>query len=420
MDGFRRAKNNTETSAPATPPVNQVQPTRTPPQTRPAGGAPIDLSLVEQPPLVARRQRRSLLRKVIYAVLLVLLAGAAALALWYHSALQPLNAHDTSKTAFTVESGQRLSTIAANLQQRGLIKNQYAYQVYARFTQQESIPAGVCSLSPSESVAKIASTLAAGCHDYKVVTFYPGATIEKPLYKPAGAHIDQTMYVKYVLAKAGYSASDISKGLGAQYAGPLFADKPAGTTLEGYIYGDTYFADTSATVGQVLQMAFDKMYTDIQANDLVAKFKAQGLNLYQGITLASIVQRELNCEDKPTPARKQTCYSYQQTIAQIFLKRLHEGGTLGSDVTYIYAADMLGVAPTPTLDSPYNTRINSGLPPGPIASPGLLAMRAVANPSNTDYNYFIAGDDGLIYFAHTLQEHEANIAQHCKILCNAS
>lgn len=90
---------------------------------------------------------------------------------------------------------------------------------------------------------------------------------------------------------------------------------------------------------------------------------------------------------------------------------------LGSDVTYHYAAQILGVPATPTLDSPYNTRIYPGLPPGPIATPGLSALEAVANPASGDYLYFLSGDDGKTYYATTEQEHEANIANYCKIKC---
>jgi UPF0755 protein len=90
---------------------------------------------------------------------------------------------------------------------------------------------------------------------------------------------------------------------------------------------------------------------------------------------------------------------------------------LGSDVTYQYAAKQLGVAPTPDLDSPYNTRKNPGLPPGPIAVPGLSALEAVAAPAAGDYVYFLSGDDEVTYFARTNAEHEANIKNHCQIKC---
>lgn len=93
---------------------------------------------------------------------------------------------------------------------------------------------------------------------------------------------------------------------------------------------------------------------------------------------------------------------------------------LGSDVTYHYAADKLGVEPSPSLESPYNTRIHKGLPPGPIATPGLSALMAVADPASGDYLYFLSGDDDKTYYAKTEQEHQANIENHCKIKCSTS
>src|SRR5207248_2549788 len=102
-------------------------------------------------------------------------------------------------------------------------------------------------------------------------------------------------------------------------------------------------------------------------------FQKQGLNLYQGITLASIIQREV-----PGAAD-------QKQVAQVFLTRLGMEMPLGSDVTYQYAAKKMGVTPSPDLDSPYNTRKYPGLPPGPIASPGLTALQAVANPAAGNY-----------------------------------
>ena len=96
------------------------------------------------------------------------------------------------------------------------------------------------------------------------------------------------------------------------------------------------------------------------------------------------------------------------------------GMTLGSDVTYQYAADKLGVARDPNLDSPYNTRKYKGLPPGPISSPGLSALQAAAAPASGDYLFFLSGDDNKTYFAHTNEQHEQNILQHCQKKCAAS
>jgi len=133
-----------------------------------------------------------------------------------------------------------------------------------------------------------------------------------------------------------------------------------------------------------------------------AAFAAEGLTLHQGLTLASIVEREVN---KPAD---------RPIVAQIFLKRFHMGMPLGSDVTTQYASDLAGMAFNLNLDSPYNTRKNAGLPPGPICSPGLGSLDAVAHPAATDYLYFLAGSDGVTYYANTLAEHNVNVAKHLK------
>lgn len=415
MDGFRRKKTPPETGL-ASPdkelvPADAVALDATMPTP--------DIDLDEPTPLVAKPKRK-LKWIIIFSALGAFVLFFAAATVWYFTNLQPVDANDVSKHDVTIEQGDSLSSVASFLETQGLVRSKLAFQINAYLSGHASdIKKGYCRLSKSESSQAILDDLVKGCNEYMSILFYPGATIEKPLYKPAGSTVDSdSMYIKGVLKNAGYSDTAITEALSRNYTGPLFADKPAGTTLEGYIYGQTYHLPVGASADEVLQATFDQMYRDIQDEDLVVKFKAQGLNLYQGITLASIVQRELDCEGKPTVERKERCYQYQRTIAQIFLKRLHEGGRLGSDVTFIYAADMLGVTPSVDIDSPYNTRLYTGLPPGPIASPGLQALKAVGNPTDTDYYYFIAGDDGLIYFARTAEEHEANIKNHCQILCN--
>ena len=93
------------------------------------------------------------------------------------------------------------------------------------------------------------------------------------------------------------------------------------------------------------------------------------------------------------------------------------GMALGSDVTYQYIADKLGIQRDSSLDNPYNTRRFAGLPPGPISTPGITALRAVANPASGDYLFFVAGDDGVVRYAYTEAEHEANVADYCTIEC---
>lgn len=419
MDGFKRPTRRVGEFPQAEPAVKNypgpsvpLEPLQPLPET-----PPIDLTLTAESPQ-PRRIRRGWYF-ALAGVLLMLTVAVLAGFFWVDSQMKPLDPSDKSEQRVEIKDGLSFGFIAQRLEERKLIRSAAAFELYGRATgKANSLQAGTCKFTASESGRQILDKLTTGCRDFKSITFFPGATIEQPLYKPVHAELDQTLNIRNILKKSGYSDAEVGAALNKQYVSPLFADKPTGTTLEGYVYGETYYVDTNAPADQVLEKTFAEMYKRLVENDLINKFKAKGLNLYEGITLASIVQRELNCEGKPTEERKETCYQYQRTIAQIFLKRLDENISLGSDVTFIYAADMMKVAPRVDIESPYNTRKYPGLPPGPIASPGIHALRSVGNPSDTDYLFFIAGDDGLIYFAKDQAEHESNIKNHCQILCN--
>jgi UPF0755 protein len=329
----------------------------------------------------------------------------AAAGAWYVMALRPVNPHDTSRERITIAPGSSLVAIGELLEQKHLIRSGLAFTLYARISGAgPRLQAGSYSLSPSESSTAIIGHFIAGKVDQFSVTFLPGATLR---HLPGDTNAQRTD-VETVLLKAGYGQDEIEAAFAKAYDHPLFTDKPAGTDLEGYIYGETYKFNGNASVDQILQATFDEYYKVIEKNNLIAGFKAQGLTLYQGITLASIVQREVT-----SPAD-------QKQVAQVFLTRLKRDIPLGSDVTYQYAAKKEGVPPSPTLDSPYNTRKVAGLPPGPISMPGLSALQAVASPAPGDYLYFLSGDDGVTYFSHTDEEHEANILAHCRQKCSGA
>lgn len=425
MDGFKRSGLSATKAAPQpTRPSQPPAPSTVMPTVAAAEPMADHLIMALDTPadtalgIGAPKRRMSRGRWVAIGIVAVLLVGALGSYLWYQQQLQPVGEGVTpQKVVITKDTS--FSYVVGKLKERGLIRSEFAASIYGYLSGKHSqLKEGTCILVATDSTPALVDKLTRGCQDFKSVTFFPGATIEKPLYKPVHAELSDTMYIKHILSTTGYSDAQINSALAKQYTGPLFADKPAGTSLEGYIYGQTYYIDPAATAESVLETTFRQMYQDISSNKLVEKFKAQGLNLYQGITLASIVQRELNCEGKPTSERTERCYQYQQEIAQVFLNRLKMGMTLGSDVTFIYAADQRGVTPTVDIDSPYNTRIHTGLPPGPIASPGIHALLAVGNPTPSDSIYFIAGDDGLIYFAKDQAGHEANIRNHCQQLCN--
>ncbi len=341
---------------------------------------------------------------IISAVVVSILFGVS---IWYNIQLSPVSSDKGSFKVVDIKAGSNPTTIGDLLQEQGVIRNSYVFDIYTRLSDNRSnLQAGRYRLSPAESVQGIVEHLTKGNVDQFSITFYPGATLVDNTDTPVSKKYDVTT----VLKKAGFTEAQISEGLSARYDDAsynmLFDGRPTGFGLEGYIYGETYSFNSGATVRDIFEYTFRQFYKEIEENNLIDGFNKQGLNLYQAITLASIVQREVS---NPDDAAK---------VAQVFLSRYRQGIKLGSDVTYQYIADRLGVDRDTNLDSPYNTRRYAGLPPGPIAVPGLNALEAVANPASTDYLYFLSGDDDVTYFSHTDAEHQANIEKHCQVKCS--
>lgn len=382
------------------PPKRPLSPPPTPPVRPPAQPAPsAEQKRLEasEPPLLLEehnpepRRHKKLVWGIIGIILALLVSAIVGAVGWYQLSLRAVAPGEKGRERVEIASGMSPRDIGGLLKENNLIRSQLAFDIYTRLSgTRGQLQAGVYSLSPSESMEDIVKHIVSGKTDQFSITFLPGATLAEN---------------RQALIKAGYSESEVDAALGKQYSHHLFATKPRSANLEGYIYGETYTFDSSATVEQVLEKTFDTFYEVVQEEKLAAAFKRQKLTLYQGITLASIIQREV-------PDAKD-----QKQVAQIFLKRYREGMPLGSDVTAYYGADLKGVERAVTVDTPYNTRMHKGLPPGPIGTPGATALQAVAHPAKGDYVYFLSGDDDVTYYARTSAEHEANIRDHCQIKC---
>lgn len=331
------------------------------------------------------------LKGIIIGVVVTLVLAVAAAVILYMQALRPVDTDDTSTQTVEIFSGMMPSEIAARLKEAEVIRSQLAFDVYTRVKGvRNNLQAGVYQFTKQMSTQEIVDALVSGpANEEFEMTFLPGATLADS---------------RRALLKVGFDAAEVDDALSAQYDHPLFKDRPATADLEGYIFGETHRFPKGTSAKTVLTRFFDDYYDVIEKEGLIEKYKAQGLNLYEGITLASIIQRESGGDDK-------------QQIAQIFLLRLSRDMQLGSDVTYQYIADREGKPRDVNYDSPYNTRRYPGLPPGPIASPGVDALKAVGAPAEGDYLYFLSGDDDVTYYARTFAEHEANIRNHCQKKC---
>lgn len=352
---------------------------------------------------------------IVLIVLLLAVAGGAwafytySLKAIFDLDCTSLEADECDATLFDVESGASISDIASELKETGLIRNSLVFQVYVRLNSKgATLKAGSYSLNKSMSTEEIANLLLRGSDDDVFsYTILPGATI---------------FDVHSGLVKSGYSESEIDRAMNADYRdrdfGWIFEGRPEDTnSLEGYLFGETYEFYKDVKVEDILVQFLEGFAEVIEEHQLQEKFTAQGLNLYQGITLASIVQKEAN---NPEDMAK---------VAKIFLNRLALEMPLGSDVTVKYAvnlADPNGEIYTDNaaaieIDSPYNTRKYAGLPYGPISSPSLEALLAVATPDESMENmlFFLTGDDGLMYYSDTDAGHQQNIIDYCQVLCNA-
>lgn len=367
---------------PQTAPANSVKPAVAPVVTEPK-------AVVSPPPKRPRWGRRLLISLIIALVAATLVALAGWV--WYKSQLQAVAPGSDEKVKVTIVPGTDPAGIAALLKENGLIRNEQAFVWYVRLEGVAGLlQSGAYRLSKAEDVPALVGHLTSGDTDTFSITFLPGDTVKKH---------------REVLIDAGYDAKTVDAALAKEYTGELFAGKPKTADLEGYIYGETYNFPADATPEQILQRTFDQFQSVINENDLVTKFKERGFSLYEAITLASIIQREERDLDN------------QRKVSQVFQLRLRKDMPLGSDPTYQYIADKQGIPRDPGLKSPYNTRNVTGLPPGPISSPGETALLAVASPTNGDFLYFLSGDDDRMYFGRTLEEHEQNIREHCQEKC---
>lgn len=355
-----------------------------------------------QPGLAKVHSRKSRKLRVFMIILSTIVLVAVmifgGLYSWYQSQLSPVTADTTKHVRLTIKPGMTPAEIANLLEKSSVIRSSLAFTIYTKLSGTENnLKAGAYDLHPSRSTPAIVDHLVEGKSDTFRVTFLPGDTVANG---------------KKVLLSLDFTQAQIDSAFSKDYTSPLFDGKPAGMGLEGYLYGETIEFRSDSSVSDVLQRFFDEFEKFVIDNNLVSAFKKQGLNLYQGITLASIVQRETAGDGSGQATND------QRQVARVFLNRMKAGMNLGSDVTYQYAAKIMGVQPDPKLDSPYNTRIHAGLPPGPIATPGNSSLLAVANPGKNNYLFFLSGDDEKMHYATTDEQHQQNVADFCHTKCS--
>lgn len=318
---------------------------------------------------------------------------------------------------FEIKTNQTIGDIAENLKKAGLIRSDFAFKTYLKLSSKSAkIKAGIYSLRTNLSAKEIVDQMEKGVASSEVfnLTVLPGETLKE---------------IKQKLIKLGYLSEQIDTALLKKYDSPVLKGlydsegkltnpaQPANVALEGYLYGETYQFYKGETVEHIFETMINQLNSVVVANHIEEKFQKRGFSLREGLILASIIQKEAHSEDMPG-------------VSMVFQNRLKVGMTLGSDVTATYAADLVNPNrdrndPNNNLrvletDNLYNTRKHTGLTPGPICSPGITAILAVAEPDENkrSMRYFLTGDDGKMYYSVTDTEHTQKIRDYCQKLCS--
>ena len=340
-------------------------------------------------------RKRSWLKRWLAGTLLFVFLVAAAVTgvgLYFSANLKPVSPK-AQTIEITIESGSTMREIAKKLKDQGLIRQAWAFERYVQLKRiQGYLQAGTYTLSPSQSTQSIVSQLTHGKVSMKLVVILPGQRIDQ---------------VRRSLIDQGFSEESVDAALQpGQYENlAALADKPAGASLEGYLFPESFEKGATTTPTDIVRQSILQMDRQLTA-ERRQKYADQGLTVYQAMILASIVEKEvITTEDRAQ-------------AAQVFLKRLREGMSLGSDVTAFYGSQLAGVGKSVSYDTPYNTRLHIGLPPTPISNISASSLDAVANPAGTDWLFFVSGDDGTTHFSRTYAEHTELVEKYCQRLCN--
>lgn len=328
---------------------------------------------------------------ILLTLAIGMIVGMIGVRQYYNVNLNPVSDSSEVQT-IEVKKGATVEEVARELKDKNLIRSSLVFQLYIRSKETKNpLIAGTYKIQPNFSTPEIVSILSKGKVATDLITILPGQRIDQ---------------IREMLLNSGFSKESVDIALDpATYIdNPALVDKPEGVSLEGYLYPES-FQRTSTTQPQEIIEASLELMSKHLTPDIRSAFAKQGLSVYQGVVLSSIVEQEAHSQQD------------RDQIAQVFLSRYKAGMKLQSDPTAKYGAIVAGEAASLTYESPYNTYQNVGLPPTPISNVSKESLKAVAYPAQTDWVYFVAGDDGTVHFSRTLEQHEALTEQYCTTLC---
>lgn len=310
--------------------------------------------------------------KKLGVIFLLAFLAIGSFLVWFQSGTAPVDKKSEEKKIFIVEDGAGLRAITNNLKEQGLIKNTVVFFLLVKqLDLDRKIQAGDFLLSPSMNAEQIATALTQSSEDI------------------------------WITIPEGKRAEEIADILQAKIPSYDESWRAILNLNEGYLFPDTYRIAKDATIDQIvsqLRDTFDRKYTSVKTSP--------NLTQNETVIIASLIEREARHDsDRPL-------------VSSVIHNRLDLGMKLDLDATIQYALGYQTLEKTwwkrhlsyddLALNSPYNTYRVAGLPPTPIASPGVESLEAAANPATTDYLYYLSDNNGVNHYSQTLEQQEAN------------
>ena len=318
------------------------------------------------------------------ACMLAALIAAGGASFWLHRELTIPCRPGDPEVFVDIPPGARAHAIAVSLAGAGVVRSAPAVELYLRWIGAERrLKAGEYRFWEPASAVDVIGRIVRGDVYFLEITI------------PEGHTADET--VALILAGGIGERSDLKKAL--RCVEWIRDIDPAARTLEGYLFPDTYRfarrADSDQIVRTFVQRFRERYRSLVSRHAAPPDWPARRI-----VTLASLIEKEAKlAEERPL-------------IASVLVNRLARGIPLGCDPTIIYALKLTGAYDGNlrkrdlSLDSPYNTYLYRGLPPGPIASPGEDSLRAALTPARTDYLYYVSRNDGSHQFSKDWQSHD--------------
>lgn len=368
----------------------------------------------------ADRVAKKISMMLISSILILIILGGLLATLFVYNAVNPVDKKDDKYVQVEVPMGSGNKLIGQLLEEKGLIKSGTVFNFFTKFKNYGNFQSGYYNFQKSMSLEDIAKTLQKGGTDKPTkpalgkILITEGSTI-----KQMSVAISNNVNTKTTKDKTPFSAKEFLdtvqdeafiKEMVKKYP-RLLSSIPSKSEaiyqLEGYLFPATYNYHKETRMKDLI----DEMLatTDATLSPYYESIATSGKTVNDVLTLASLVEKEGSTDGD------------RRDIASVFYNRLNNGMALQSNIAILYAMNKLGEKTTlaedasidTTIKSPYNIYTNTGLMPGPVASPGLSAIDATIKPANTDYLYFVANvKTGEVFYAKTYEEHSKNVEKY--------